>query len=158
MIAGLAVALASGCGGSDSSTAAENSPVEVETGQLSKAEFIKRANALCLKSGKQFKIEYFAYTKEHEKDFWVKRAAAIKDLANKVFLPNLEKRVEEIAALGAPAADKSELESYVRAMEGSIQAVRKDPVKATQSLNAVFAKPFQAEQRYGLQGCISGPL
>jgi hypothetical protein len=155
IVASLALVVASGCGGSDSSSAAENSRVEVQTGQLSKAEFVKRAEAICGKLTRQFQIEYGAFTTQHEKQFWVRRSAAISQLAREVFAPNYEKRIEEIAALGAPPSDKAEVEAFIRALEGVVQTVRKDPVKASASLRNVLAKPFQAEQRYGLQGCTS---
>lgn len=154
-LVGLLAVVAAGCGsGGDSSSAAAKPPIAVETGPLSKAQFVKRADAICARSAKQLKAAYVSFTTQHEKQFWVHRSAAISDLARTVFVPNYEKRIEEIAAIGAPSSDKGDIENFIRSFEDALSAMSKQPVKASESLNTVFAKPFQAEQRYGLQGCI----
>jgi hypothetical protein len=149
---GLALVLGNGCGGS--SDASGGSPVTVQTGSLSKAEFIKRADAICEASRKQYVAEYKNFTEKNEKAFTSNRAAIIKRLADEVMVPNYEKRIEEIAALGAPAADSAEVAAYVRAVEGALRRVRREPVKVSESLNTVFAPIAIAAQRYGIQSCI----
>jgi hypothetical protein len=153
--AGLALALGTGCGADSSSNGAQNSPVEVQTGSLSKAEFIKRADAICEEQRKKYSVAYVAYATQHEKQFWVRRAATTSDLTATVLVPNYEKRIEELASLGAPPSDKDQMTAFLRAFEDSLQAAHEHPVTSTTSLERILTKPYEAEQRYGLQGCVS---
>lgn len=149
--AGLVLVLGSGCGGSSSTS--ESSSVTVQTGSLSKAEFIKRADAICEASRKQFVAEYKNFAEKNEKAFSSNRADTIRRLANEVMIPNYEKRIEEIAALGAPVADSAKVAAYIRVVEGALQKVRREPVRVSESLNTVFAPIAIAAQHYGIQSC-----
>jgi len=138
----IAIALAvAGCGGGggDSSTTA-----------LTKAQYVKQANAIC-KKGQQ------------------EREAAVNELAEEVkpganagelpkaglveaVTPPLAAMVEELAALPAPEGDEAEVEALVEAFEKPVEEIEEDQ-------NAVFEGELFKEAdaksvKYGLEDCV----
>jgi hypothetical protein len=134
----LAVAIA-GCGGGDEATS------------LTRAEYIKRANALC-------------ETKREERNDAI--AAAIKGRDQRKLLP-LEKREQLVLAilpsyaevgqmldaLGPPEGDEKEVEAIVKAIEDAVRDVKADPQAALESTRQ-FYKANKLTTEYGLTGCV----
>lgn len=137
----IVAALVAGCGGggSDTSTAA-----------LSKAEYVKQANAIC-KKGQQ------------------EREAAVNELAEEVKpgasageLPKgglveavsspLENMVEELAALPAPEGDEAQVEEIIEAYEKPVEEIGEDQNAA---FNGELFKEADAKGlKYGLEDCV----
>lgn len=127
-----------GGGGSDSSTTA-----------LSKAQYVKQANAIC-KKGQQ------------------EREAAVNELAEKVkpgagagelpkgglveaITPPLATMVEELAALPAPEGDEAQVEAIVEAYEKPVEEIEEDQNAAFNG--ELFKEATAKGVKYGLEDC-----
>lgn len=131
------VAVAVGCGGSDDS--------------LTKAEFTRRADAIC-KKGEEERI---AGVQENGQDFRNKiskkaMAAIQKKLLTSVIVTTLETESDELAALGVPDGDEDEVDAILAAHEQVVDKVRKSGLDE-ESLGE-FSK---LAREYGLEGCAS---
>lgn len=167
-----------GCGGgsdsSESSTAAESSTVaegssksegsaggggHLTTSSLSKAEFTKRVNAICVKRRKSRTAAFEAYLEKHpppktggKMDFngFVK---AIKVS----FPPGMEAQVAEIRKLGAPEGDEATLEAFLTELERSVEAARKlKDVNSESSFDRRFSNAGVSAKKYGIDECAVG--
>lgn len=131
------VLIVAGCG-DDSSTAS-----------ISKAQFVKKANAVCKKGTKQLQVDYLAFVTKSQvtnptEDDYAK-------LVDVVFAPNLQQEADEIRALGAPSGDEDEVEEIAKALEEAVEAAEKEPelVLGTE----VFTKSSKLADEYGLKAC-----
>lgn len=137
----IAAALVAGCGGGgDTSTAAA----------LSKAEYVKQANAIC-KKGQQ------------------NREAAVNELAEEVKpgadpgeLPKaglveavtdpLATMVDELAALPAPEGDEAQVEGFIQGYEKAVEEIEEDENAAFNG--ELFGEPDKKALKYGLEDCV----
>jgi hypothetical protein len=133
-----------GCGGSGS---------DEET--LTKAEFIKQADALCKKVDEREFGEYGAWSKANEKqlnglspnEVGAKAIAAI-------VVPSVRKEMEEIKALGIPEGDEETLEKYFEAGEKGVKGTEKNPISANAARpENPFWESFKLGSAYGFKEC-----
>jgi hypothetical protein len=150
LAAALAVLLlASGCGSSDSASGGE---VSVQTGSLSKAAFIKRADAICAANRNQFNQDYAAFLRsELPKSSNSDQNALRDELVETVLLPNYGKDVDEISALGAPSGDEGEVSSFLKSLQQRLDELGEKPSELS---NKMFVKPAKLAGSYGLAGCV----
>jgi hypothetical protein len=129
LIVGVCVA---GCGSSSSSSTET-------TAAISKAEFVAKGNAVCVKGEKAQEAEVNAYLKKHGLENKKPSKAQEAELVETVFAPNIQSQIDGVRALGAPSGEEQQVES---ALELSQQALEK--VEANPEL--VFGKqdPFAA--------------
>jgi hypothetical protein len=123
---------------------------------LSKAEFIKQADAICTREKTKGLQAMGAYVKQHQGATTEQaKAELIGEAVQKVFLPSIQSQVNQIRALGAPAGDEQEVEALLDALE---EAVEKASEGAASSAN--FAQAFTGSAKlareYGLSGCVYG--
>ncbi len=144
-VAGLLLA---GCGGDG-----ESDTVSVETGNLSKKEFIQRADVICENVRRKFTQEYTAFAKT------IKPTASKEDLdafgsklINDILIPNFQKDVEEISALGAPSGDEEEVSAFLTAIQQRLGEIRERPAILEETITP-FAKAEKLAKAYGLTGC-----
>jgi hypothetical protein len=145
ILTGLAVALcsvAAGCGGDDSGGgASEDAPA------ISKADFIKQANAICTAGNKEIATAAQELGNNPSDD-------DIESFATDTLVPNIRGQVEDIRALGFPEADADRLDGLFTKTEGILDDVEDDPA----SINSPD-DPFQAVNGevsdYGLTACGS---
>jgi len=144
----LALFVASGCGGSDSSASA----VTVETGSLSKAAFISKADTLCKATNARMLGEYGAYLKKANPSSPAEEKEALAEVVKDVVRPDLEDMIGEIGQLGAPSADAKKVSAILRTFERRLEEIGRKPVELTAT-----AYPFEKVTRlaiaYGLIGC-----
>jgi len=142
------VVVAGGCGG------ASADEITVQTGSLSKAEFIKRANAICEAVRSRFLREYVAlYEQKKPKLTGAAPGVWLSEVVDAVLLPNYEQRmIDEISALGAPASEEKEVASFLNSLQQRLDEVHQNPVELTKSPYP-FAKPARVAKKYGLTGC-----
>lgn len=147
--------LVAGCGGSSQGSSGDVAPSEitVETGTLSKAQFIQRADAICEDNRNQFTRTFNAYIKNHKLGGSpVTELAFIGGVVRNVLMPIYGDQVEEIGSLGAPASDKAKVTAFLKALQNRLYAIRGNP-----TLFARTITPFKAAEdlanSYGLTGC-----
>src|SRR5690349_12418600 len=149
LVAAMAALLfAVGCGSSDSSE------VTVESGSLSKAEFIEKADAACEAARTEFLDKYTNLLQAHksELDSGDKEKKVIDELVNTVLAPNIEGLIEQISTLGAPDAYTSDVASFLEALQVKLEEIQADNSKISASPYP-FKKAEDIAKRIGLQGC-----
>jgi hypothetical protein len=147
--AALAILLAAGgCGGSDSSAA----DVTVETGSLSKAQFIKRADAICEANRAQFTREFTAFAQKIQRSSKAAQEASNDDPVEKILIPNFQKDINEISNLGAPSGDEQEVGAFLEALGQRLEEIRERPTILEETVTP-FAKAEKLAKAYGLTGC-----
>lgn len=149
-VAALAMIVAACGGGSDSTETASS---------ISKAEFVKKGNAICAKGEKEVEdgVEKFA-----EKNNLSERNPAsskqVEELAEKILVPAVRKQLNELRALGIPSGDEEEVEAIFAAVEEALKETEEDPsVFGQEGGVGPFAKANKLSREYGLTVCGSEP-
>ncbi len=131
-----------GCGSSDSAP------------PITKAEFIKKADAACKKGEEQIQADFAVYVKEHEngktptKDRYA-------ELVETILVPNATQEVEDIDALGAPNGDEEQVDAMLTAFEEAVQIAEDEPQAVIKDSEKVFSKSSKLAKAYGLKVCGS---
>lgn len=144
----LAVAVlgCAGCGGEDSDES-EFSPVVSDS--LSKVEFLRQADEICLASESQ--IEAAAddlVTSEEPPD-----PAEVERVAVDIVVPSLESEVAALRALGAPEGDEERVEAILSATEEGIAAIEDDPRGLLDGIPKPLAEAQKLAEQYGSRQC-----
>ena len=130
-----------GCGGSSSASS---------QGALTKSQFIKRADAICVQSeGEQLQL-MVAYAKHHP-------GAEEEEMVKPAGLPPLEKQLESIKALEAPAGDEAKVAAWLDEFEAQLQKAKKNPGSVLDLEHNPFATANKMAEKYGLKGCAGAP-
>lgn len=179
LTAALAIAaLAVGCGGDDDqadspasvnggavterdsnsnggeTSGSERSSAPVTTSSLNKPAFVKNANAICRRERARLLPEMNAYLKKQGSD-GTASGAFLADMFRAVFIPSIEREMEAIRGLGAPAGDRQEVEAILVAQEAAVEEMRSlESLSAIFDLGGRFAKADAKLQDYGLTGCV----
>jgi hypothetical protein len=150
MLAGL---LIGGCGGgSDGST------VTVQTGSLSRTEFVEKADAICKAARTEFLTKYENLLKQHKSELFAKDAtkekqdAVIGEVVDSVLTPNMEGEIARIGELGAPKSYASEVTAFLEALQTKLEEVQDDH-SILGSTQFPFKKAEDVARRAGLYGC-----
>jgi hypothetical protein len=124
-ISGVAVAVVMlgvvgiGCGGGGDDTSSS----------LTKAEYVKQADAICAERKKDWQTALTAYRKEDEKKNAVGNRKVEKELAENVLddsmLPALETQLESLEDLGAPEGKEKQAEKMVDSLAKWVQGIEK---------------------------------
>ncbi len=141
----LLVAVLAGCGGGDEE--AGFSPVVSEP--LSKAEFLRQADEICLSS--ESRIEAAA-------DDLVSAPGgldpkAVSDVAINIAVPALEAEADAIEALGAPEGDEAEVEAIITATRRGIAQIEADPEALGRRPPTGLRKAQDLAEAYGSREC-----
>jgi hypothetical protein len=142
LAAALAVVPAAGCGGSDSTT----------TALIGKAEFIKKANAICTKDAKKMHADFVAFSTEHN-DNPSPSKSEYEEFIAKVIEPHMTRQISEIRALGTPKGDKRTAEEILSAVEEGLQKAKEKPELVTTHNIEIFGKAIRLATAYGLAAC-----
>lgn len=164
------VLLLPGCGGSkggeSTDAQAKQQPSEEQastqpqplTGTLTKAQFLKKANAICVKGT--------AAMGKGDSAFWSKHRPAgekppsqalTNELQVRVILPVRKRELRQIRALGLPRGDEQRMETILEAWQEGVAKGEQDP----RSLDAggpefAFYKAYSMGIDYGLKKCWLG--
>ena len=116
------------------------------TETLSKAQFIKQADAACNKADQgqltamtRVPISGNRYSRANEEKVIVDGA-----------LPPVQVEAEEIAELGSPAGDEKEVAAIVKGIEDGVAKAEKDPLHG---LAKAFVEVGKRAAKYGLKAC-----
>jgi hypothetical protein len=133
----LAATVAIGCGSSDDGP--------------SKAEFVKKGNAICAKGNKQIEAEA-------KKTFSSGRPtkSQITTFMTQTVIPSTQKQVDEIKALDPPKADEDQIKEITDAADAALAKTKANPISGVQEgAKDPFAKANQLAKAYGLKACGS---
>ena len=134
-----AVALvATGCGSSKKS--------------ISKAEFLRKGNAICAQGNKEIQAEA---QKRFPNQKGRPSNAQLKSFATEVVIPSVEKQVSKLKDLGAPKGDKDKVNAIWAAADEGIAKTKQDPLSVAVENGGPFAKANKLANAYGLKVCGS---
>jgi hypothetical protein len=141
LIVGVCVA---GCGSSSSTTET--------TAAISKAEFVAKGNAVCVKGEKAQEGEVNAYVKKHGLENKKPSKAQEAELVETVFAPNIQSQIDGVKALGAPSGEEQQVESALELSQQALEKVEANPELAFGKQNP-FAAAGKQLHALGLQKC-----
>lgn len=146
----LALALvAAGCGGGGG-----GSDTAVAEASITKADYVKKAEAVCKKGEEELQADFATFLKEKEN---VKKAteADYAELLEKVVAPNITTEVEELGELDVPQGDASQIEAMLKARVDSIAIAESNPKAMVAKSEEVFGQASKLAREYGLKACAS---
>lgn len=153
-----AALLLAGCGGSSGQTSAAAPPPIplVRASALSKAQFLKRADAVCTEGAKRLELEFRQYLRSIK---FVPSRSEILRHAGQFFDrfqgPSNERQLAGIRALGAPRGDERKVTAILNAMQDAIAAARRDPAAYFYGGDP-FGHAYKLAALYGLRNCAVG--
>jgi len=122
LIAAFAVGLCvAGCGSGGSSTSTET------TATISKAEFVAKGNAVCVKGEKAQEAEVNAYVKKHGLENKKPSKAQEAELVEAVFAPNIQSQIDGVKALGAPSGEEPQVDSALELSQQTLEKIEANP-------------------------------
>jgi hypothetical protein len=136
-LAALAMIVA-GCGGDGDST-----------DSLTKAEFVKQGNAICVEGEKKLEAEIEEFFEGEKQPTKVQ----LEEAANAVFLPSLRKQVGEIRDLGLPSEGAGEADKALKAAEEALKKGEEDPSILLVQGPGPFAEATKLAKEFGLTKC-----
>jgi hypothetical protein len=152
------VLIVAGCGSSSGSSAGTGD--EITTSSISKAQFIKKADAACEKGEKQIQVGIGALgaKKARERESEGEEnpeptEADYAELIDLVVAPNIENEIDEIRALGAPSGDEDQIKAFVDAREESIEIAERAPKLILRNSGKMYEQSDKLANEYGLKDC-----
>lgn len=144
------LSFAAGCGSSSSDE------IAVQTGSLSKAAFIKKADSICEASRADLLTKFFKFLKAHKaiasrNDPHAQKVVAT-ETVNSVLVPNVEREIKQISELGAPSDYAPEVTSFLNTLDEQLGEVRADPA-AMSATATPFKQAADVAKRAGMIGC-----
>lgn len=128
----------SGCGGGGDSTS------------VTKAQYVKQAEALCKKEEEKRFGELMAKGQKLEEEAKGKAISTkAKEEAFVTLVPSYEKMVDSLRALDKPEGDEEKLEAIYDAMDEAAQNMKQNPGTALVS-EVAFSKANKLSKAYGL--------
>ncbi|HYJ21921.1 MAG TPA: hypothetical protein VEW07_07860 [Solirubrobacterales bacterium] len=144
-------ALLVGCGGSDDSTET------LTTSSLSKAQWIKRAGAVCLNESVPILGRVNAYEEKHRAKTPRANEVVAGEAIRREVPPIMTDLIEELRALGAPEGDEEQVEAFLLTMEEDTQGIEDGPpLSSLVELTPKYADSGSLARQYGLLECAFG--
>jgi hypothetical protein len=135
-----------GCGGGDDST---------DSASLTKAQFVKQADAICTEGDKQNEKEFEDFAKEHNLSEGKEPSKAVQEEAvQEIVVPGVRQQIEEIDDLGAPKGDEAKIEDVVTSVEEGLDELEEDPTLLFKGKNPL-EKGSTLAREYGMAKCGS---
>jgi len=144
-LAALAAGVA-GCGGGDDGDTGT-------TASLTKAEFLKQADAICKRENSKLESEFEEFAKES--GFQGKEPSKEQnvEVIEEVLVPNVSNQRDEIEELGAPDGEEDKVEAILDALGEGIEEVEGDPEAVLDPQSDPFGKANELAGDYGLKAC-----
>ena len=137
--------LAAGCGGGDD-TSSETSAA------LSKAEFVKQADAICAKGNEAIEGEVEEFAEDNDVDIEKPTAEQQEEVIADVVAPATRQQIEEIAELGVPSGDEEQIEAMIESVETGTDELEEQPELLLEEKNPL-ADGSKLARAYGLKEC-----
>jgi hypothetical protein len=138
-------AVGAGCGGGESDATAGD--------QLSKAVYLKKADAVCLRNWEEVKNDYNKFVKAHGgRDVAFDDIDSITEYVDTVVIPNKEQLLDELREVGTPSGGEEKVNAILAAYEEGIDVAEEDPERAAVG-EGVFWYAADLAQKYDLRNC-----
>jgi len=120
-------------------------------GSIAKAEFVKQANSLCVKTQKEMQKNFEAALKElTSSKSEGSPQVLVEKVVEKSVVPGFEAEISGIEALGSPSGDEAQVEATLDKMQGVIDEAQSEPKKFLRSA----AKSYEASQKAATEAGI----
>jgi hypothetical protein len=139
-----------GCGSSNNNS--------TSTAALTKAEFLKKGNAICKKGQQQINATANqTFSKKQYPNGPPPKSVQVK-FATDAVIPSIQTQINGIKALGAPTGDEAKVKAIVDSAQSALDKAKADPTALLQSnpKNDPFAESNKLTNAYGLTTCGSG--
>ena len=141
----IAAVCVAGCGSSSST-------IET-TAALSKAEFLAKGNAVCVKGEKAQNAEVNAYVKENGLANKKPSAAQEAKMVETIVAPNIQGQIDGVKALAAPSSLEKQVDTAIELAEEGLEEVEANPSKAFGNGPSPFAAAGKELHAVGLTQC-----
>jgi hypothetical protein len=147
--------VAIGCGNDDESSSASGSGTG-ESSSLTKAEFVKKANAACTEEREGGFERIAAYTEKHRSEGLPEALLAAKAL-KVTLLSMIGGELDALRQLEAPLGDEKEVEAMLTTIQAELEKakeVKLRPELPPEAIEDKFPKANKLIRSYGLTSCI----
>jgi ABC-type glycerol-3-phosphate transport system substrate-binding protein len=138
-IASMAVA---GCGSSSKSSASSST----STTAITKAEFLAKGNAICIKNQARNKAAQAKFGNHPTK-------AQFTSYINTTLLPGIQNSINAIKALGAPPGDQATITKMLNLAQADVNKIKANPTSLLTSKTNPFTNFANVAHPYGLKEC-----
>ena len=152
LITVLSVGLAAGCGSNNKSSGSAKSKT-TSTPAITKAQFLKEGNAICARGNRQIGN---AANKLFPRSGGKPSQAKLSTFARTTIIPSVQRQIDEIKALGAPAGGQATVNAIVGAAQAALDKGKRDPAVLTTNGPGPFKRANQLAKSYGLRACAAG--
>jgi len=121
---------------------------------ISKEEFIAKADAICKKSNVRMAAGFSKRLKD-ARSLVKPQSPQLEKLVGEVMVPNLEREIRELRALGIPSGDSERIEAMLEALDEGVETAERNPKAVVASSDAVFGIAARLAGEYGLEVCGS---
>jgi hypothetical protein len=118
---------------------------------LSKAKFIKEADAICGDANRQSEKEAKEFAEDNDLELEKATEAELEEAIADVLVPSLNRQAEELAALGVPEGDEEQVEAITTSLEAAAAAIEANPSLVFKP--KVLQEPRQLAEEYGFKVC-----
>jgi len=123
---------------------------------LSKAVFVKRANAACSKESKNLIEDVEAYGERRSSEH-LPEGVSVANTVKAVVLPIVEAEIAAIRRLEGPPQDRKQIEAMLVAQQSAVDEVKKlKSLKSFEEVEDHFSKAAKQLKGYGLTACTTG--
>jgi hypothetical protein len=143
----------SGAGQAEEPAAGGGQGEGISTSSLNKAQYVKKAAALCRATRKGLLAKVGRYLREHSSDEVSEEVRNAK-ATRAVILPVIEARQAVLLRLGAPAGDEEEIEAMIAGQESGLnEAESAKTVGSEVGPEEFFIQSNETFKKYGLLDC-----
>lgn len=118
---------------------------------ITKAELIKRADAICRRTDAAQRSAFNIYSEKHKVFLGIN--PRMEKAMTTILLPPVGREIEEIAAVGVPPGDESRLSAILAGWEKALKEAVSKPRILLTSEEGPFAKPNKLAGEYGFKVC-----
>jgi hypothetical protein len=138
--------VATGCGDDDGGD---------DEGSLTKAAFVKKANAICAAGDEEVQEKVASFFQKNPPSGGRLTEKELTEGSEAILIPSLRKQVDKIAALGIPSEEGEEAEEIVEGAEEALAEVEAEPRLAAPQTGDEnpFAEVNEKAREYGLDVC-----
>ena len=124
------------------------------TSSLTKAQFLKQANAICAKGGEEINKAYEEFSRKHVAGGQTPSQALLDEAAAEIVLPVRAREVRLLRALGTPGGSEQRVEEMLAAWEEGLEKGEEDPNSLRKAgPEFAFYKSYSMGIDYGLKTC-----
>lgn len=150
------VLVAVGCGssgGGEGDSASGSGSAEAVSSSPEQAEFVKQANAACLKEREDTLTQVGVYKNKYSSEGLSEEALTRKAIKTAI-LQTLEEEINALQELQPPEGDEEKVEAMLAAQQATFEEAKKQQAKlSTAAIEASFADSDEDLRAYGLTSC-----